>query len=77
MLADFTIDLDGLAELAERVRPKLITMGASLNLLPHPVKEVRDHRRHRGRGRAVRCRARLRNVRRQVSGRTRSISART
>jgi len=39
--ARFTIDLDGLAELAERVRPKLITMGASLNLLPHPVKEVR------------------------------------
>jgi glycine hydroxymethyltransferase len=37
----FTIDLDGLAELAERVHPKLITMGASLNLLPHPVKEVR------------------------------------
>ncbi|MEY2552759.1 MAG: glycine hydroxymethyltransferase [Ilumatobacteraceae bacterium] len=38
----FTIDLDGLAELASRVRPKLITMGASLNLLPHPVKEVRE-----------------------------------
>ena len=38
----FTIDLDGLAELAERVRPKLITMGASLNLLPHPVEAVRD-----------------------------------
>lgn len=38
----FTIDLDGLAELARAVRPKLITMGASLNLLPHPVKEVRD-----------------------------------
>ena len=37
----FTIDLDGLAELAERVRPALITMGASLNLLPHPVAEVR------------------------------------
>jgi glycine hydroxymethyltransferase len=37
----FTIDLDGLAELAARVRPKLITMGASLNLLPHPVAEVR------------------------------------
>ena len=37
----YTIDLDGLAELAQRVRPKLITMGASLNLLPHPVKEVR------------------------------------
>ncbi len=38
----FTIDLDGLAELAERVRPKLITMGASLNLLPHPVEAVRE-----------------------------------
>ncbi len=37
----FTIDLDGLAELAERLHPKLITMGASLNLLPHPVEEVR------------------------------------
>jgi glycine hydroxymethyltransferase len=37
----FTIDIDGLAELAQRVRPKMITMGASLNLLPHPVKEVR------------------------------------
>jgi glycine hydroxymethyltransferase len=37
----FTIDLDGLAELATRVQPKLITMGASLNLLPHPVAEVR------------------------------------
>jgi glycine hydroxymethyltransferase len=38
----FTIDLDGLADLAERVRPRLITMGASLNLLPHPVSEVRE-----------------------------------
>jgi glycine hydroxymethyltransferase len=38
----FTIDLDGLAVLAERVRPRLITMGASLNLLPHPVKGVRE-----------------------------------
>ena len=37
----FTIDVDALAELAGRVRPKLITMGASLNLLPHPVAEVR------------------------------------
>ena len=37
----FTIDLDGLAELTEQLRPKLITMGASLNLLPHPVAEVR------------------------------------
>ncbi len=38
----FTIDLQGLAELARQVRPKLITMGASLNLLPHPVTEVRE-----------------------------------
>jgi glycine hydroxymethyltransferase len=38
----FTVDLDALAELAGRVRPKLITIGASLNLLPHPVKEVRE-----------------------------------
>lgn len=38
----FTVDLDALAELATRVRPKLITIGTSLNLLPHPVKEVRE-----------------------------------
>ena len=38
----FTIDLVGLAELAARVRPRLITMGASLNLAPHPVSEVRE-----------------------------------
>ncbi len=37
----YSVDVDGLAELAERVRPRLITMGASLNLLPHPVAEVR------------------------------------
>ena len=40
--ARYTIDLDGLAELAHRVRPKLITLGASLNLAPHPVAEVRS-----------------------------------
>jgi glycine hydroxymethyltransferase len=39
--ARFTVDLDALAELADRVRPKLITIGASLNLLPHPVAEIR------------------------------------
>ena len=38
----FTIDLDGLAELAERVQPTLITMGSSLNLMAHPVREVRE-----------------------------------
>lgn len=38
----YTVDLDGLAELARRVRPKLITLGTSLNLAPHPVAEVRS-----------------------------------
>ena len=37
----YTIDVVALAALARRVRPKLITMGASLNLEPHPVAEVR------------------------------------
>jgi len=40
--ATFTYDLDALAELVERVRPKLITIGTSLNLLPHPVAEIRQ-----------------------------------
>jgi glycine hydroxymethyltransferase len=37
----YTVDLDGLAAMAERVRPKLITIGASLNLIPHPVGAIR------------------------------------
>ena len=37
----FTVDLDSLARLVERVRPRLITIGASVNLLPHPVAAVR------------------------------------
>lgn len=37
----YTIDLDGLRKLAFEVRPKLITIGGSLNLLPHPVREIR------------------------------------
>ena len=40
--ANFTVDLDALAELAERVRPKLITIGTSLNLVPHPVAAIRE-----------------------------------
>ena len=39
---NFTIDLDGLKALADRVRPKLITVGGSLNLFPHPVAGVRE-----------------------------------
>ncbi|MFH1806898.1 MAG: aminotransferase class I/II-fold pyridoxal phosphate-dependent enzyme [Pseudomonadota bacterium] len=37
----YTIDLNGLRDLAKQVRPKLITVGGSLNLFPHPVKQVR------------------------------------
>jgi glycine hydroxymethyltransferase len=36
----YTVDLAALAELAARVRPKLITIGGSLNLFPHPVREI-------------------------------------
>ena len=38
----YTIDVVGLAELARRVKPKLITIGTSLNLNPHPVAEIRE-----------------------------------
>ena len=38
----YSVDLDGLAALAERVRPALITIGGSLNLYPHPVEEIRE-----------------------------------
>lgn len=38
----YTIDLDGLREQARTVRPRLITIGMSLNLFPHPVAEIRS-----------------------------------
>jgi glycine hydroxymethyltransferase len=38
----YSLDLDGLRDLAQRVRPKLITVGGSLNLFAHPVREVRE-----------------------------------
>jgi glycine hydroxymethyltransferase len=37
----YTVDLGALRELALRVRPKIITIGGSLNLFAHPVREVR------------------------------------
>lgn len=37
----YSVDPDGLRTLARRVRPALITLGGSLNLLPHPIAEVR------------------------------------
>jgi glycine hydroxymethyltransferase len=39
--ARYTIDVDALRAQARRLRPKLITVGGSLNLFPHPVREVR------------------------------------
>jgi glycine hydroxymethyltransferase len=37
----YTVDLPGLREQALALRPKLITIGGSLNLFPHPVREIR------------------------------------
>lgn len=37
----YTVDAAALRTLAEKVRPKVITLGQSLNLFPHPVAEVR------------------------------------
>ena len=37
----YTVDVDGVRELAERVRPSLITIAGSLNLRHHPVAELR------------------------------------
>ncbi|WP_150524152.1 serine hydroxymethyltransferase [Roseibium sediminis] len=37
----YTVDLDGLRALAKQENPKLITIGGSLNLFEHPVKEIR------------------------------------
>jgi glycine hydroxymethyltransferase len=39
--ASFTVDVDALRTLARQVRPKLITIGGSLNLAPHPVAAIR------------------------------------
>ncbi len=42
VLADgYTVDLEALRKLALELRPKLITIGGSLNLFPHPVREIR------------------------------------
>ena len=37
----YTVDLDALRSLAQRVNPKIITVGGSLNLFAHPVAEIR------------------------------------
>lgn len=38
----YTVDVEALRALAHEVRPKLITIGSSLNLYPHPVGAVRE-----------------------------------
>jgi glycine hydroxymethyltransferase len=39
--ARYVVDVDGVRDLARRVRPALITVGGSLNLEPHPVAALR------------------------------------
>jgi glycine hydroxymethyltransferase len=38
----YSVDIDGLATLAAKVKPKLITIGGSLNLFAHPVARIRE-----------------------------------
>lgn len=40
-LQNYTVDLDRLRADALRLRPKLISIGGSLNLFPHPIREIR------------------------------------
>ena len=35
------MDIEALRKLGREVKPKLITIGGSLNLFPHPIKEIR------------------------------------
>lgn len=44
----YTVDVEGLAKLAAEVRPKLITLGSSLNLFEHPVATVAQIARNCG-----------------------------
>ncbi len=39
--ASYTVDVEVLREDARRLKPKLITIGGSLNLFPHPIREIR------------------------------------
>lgn len=39
--ARYTVDLDALRADARRLRPKLVTIGGSLNLFSHPIAEIR------------------------------------
>ena len=37
----YTVDVAALREMALKLKPKMITIGCSLNLFPHPVREIR------------------------------------
>jgi glycine hydroxymethyltransferase len=38
----YTVDVTALRALAHKVRPRLITIGGSLNLFPHPISAIRE-----------------------------------
>lgn len=38
----YSVDVNALRDLAKKERPKLITIGSSLNLFEHPVREIRE-----------------------------------
>jgi glycine hydroxymethyltransferase len=40
--ASYSVDVDALRRLARAVKPRLVTLGGSLNLWPHPVAAVRE-----------------------------------
>lgn len=40
--SNYTVDIEELRKQARSIRPKLITIGGSLNLFPHPVREIRS-----------------------------------
>ena len=46
--AGYTVDIDALAALAREVKPRLITLGGSLNLFEHPVAQVAEIAREVG-----------------------------
>jgi glycine hydroxymethyltransferase len=56
----YAIDMEKLAAMARAVRPKLITLGGSLNLFPWDVRSA-AHRRRRRCPHPFRCRASLRH----------------
>ncbi len=40
--ANYTVDIEGVRALARKTKPKLITIGGSLNLFPHPIRALRE-----------------------------------